>query len=81
MRATNVAVSPNSHECEIAQAPILIGVPFKVVTRINDVVYRIQRNPRSRTVVHLDRFAPYHVTAAALKSEQREQLENNHREK
>jgi hypothetical protein len=32
--------------------------PYKVVTRINDVVYRIQRNPRSRMiVVHLDRLA------------------------
>jgi hypothetical protein len=34
--------------------------PYKVVTRINDVVYRIQRNPRSRMmVVHLDQLAPY----------------------
>jgi hypothetical protein len=34
--------------------------PYKVVTRINDVVYRIQRNPRSRMmVVHLDRLASY----------------------
>jgi hypothetical protein len=33
--------------------------PYKVVTRIN-VVYRIQRNPRSRMmVVHLDRLASY----------------------
>jgi hypothetical protein len=38
--------------------------PYKVVTWINDVVYRIQRNPRSKMmVVHLDRLAPYHGTA------------------
>jgi hypothetical protein len=34
--------------------------PYKVITRINDVVYRILRHPRSRMmVVHLDRLAPY----------------------
>jgi hypothetical protein len=34
--------------------------PYKVVNRINDVVYRIQKNPRSRMmVVHLDRLATY----------------------
>jgi hypothetical protein len=34
--------------------------PYKIVTRINDVVYRIQKYPRSRMmVVHLDRLAPY----------------------
>jgi hypothetical protein len=34
--------------------------PYKVITRINDVVYRIQRLPRSRMMVlHLDRLAPY----------------------
>jgi hypothetical protein len=33
--------------------------PYKVINRINDVVYRIQRHPRSRMmVVHLDRLAP-----------------------
>ncbi|PNF29641.1 hypothetical protein B7P43_G16387 [Cryptotermes secundus] len=38
--------------------------PYKVVTRINDVVYRIQKTPRSRMlVVHLDRLAPYHGAA------------------
>jgi hypothetical protein len=38
--------------------------PYKVVIRINDVVYRIQRNPRSRMmVVHLDRLAPYQGAA------------------
>jgi hypothetical protein len=31
---------------------------YKVVTQINDVVYRIQQNPRSRMmVVHLERLA------------------------
>jgi hypothetical protein len=34
--------------------------PYKVITRIDDVVYRIQWHPRSRMkVVHLDRLAPY----------------------
>jgi hypothetical protein len=34
--------------------------PHKVIARINDVVYRIQRSPRSRMMaVHLDRLAPY----------------------
>jgi hypothetical protein len=34
--------------------------PYKIIKRINDVVYKIQRNPRSRMmVVHLDRLAPY----------------------
>lgn len=35
--------------------------PYKVVTRINDVTYRIQRHPRGALkVVHIDRLAPYH---------------------
>jgi hypothetical protein len=34
--------------------------PYKVVIRISDVVYRIQKNPRSgMMVVHLDRLATY----------------------
>jgi hypothetical protein len=38
--------------------------PYKVVTRINVVVYRIQRNPRSRMIeVLLDRLGPYHGAA------------------
>jgi hypothetical protein len=38
--------------------------PYTVVTRINDVVYRIQKNPRSRMmVVHLDRLANYQGVA------------------
>jgi hypothetical protein len=37
---------------------------YKVLTRINDVVYRIQQNHRSRMmVVHLDRLASYQGTA------------------
>jgi hypothetical protein len=33
---------------------------YKVVSWLNDVVYRIQQNPRSRLmVVHLDQLAPY----------------------
>jgi hypothetical protein len=38
--------------------------PYNVVTRINDVVYRIQKNPRSRMlVVHLDRLESYQGAA------------------
>jgi hypothetical protein len=34
--------------------------PYKVVTWINDVAYRIKRNPRLRMmVVHLNPLAPY----------------------
>jgi hypothetical protein len=34
--------------------------PYTVITRINDVVYRVQRSPRAKMmVVHLDRLAPY----------------------
>jgi predicted aspartyl protease len=34
--------------------------PFVILTRINDVVYRIQRHSRAKMkVVHLDRLAPY----------------------
>jgi hypothetical protein len=34
--------------------------PYKVVTRINDVLYRIQKNLRSRRmVVHLDHLETY----------------------
>lgn len=35
--------------------------PYKVVTRINDVTYRIQRQPRGALkIVHVDRLARYH---------------------
>jgi hypothetical protein len=38
--------------------------PYKIVTRINDVVYRIQGNSRSRMmVVQLDRLASYQGAA------------------
>jgi hypothetical protein len=34
--------------------------PYQVIIRINDVVYRIQKTPRTRMMdVHLDRLAPY----------------------
>jgi hypothetical protein len=37
--------------------------PYKIVTRINNVVYKIQRNPRPRMlVVHMDRLEPYQRT-------------------
>jgi hypothetical protein len=48
---------------------------------MNDVVYRIQQNRRSRLMlVHLDRLTPYQGTARALRRVQREQLESNYRE-
>ena len=35
--------------------------PYKVVTKISDVTYRIQKNARSLPkVVHVDRLARYH---------------------
>jgi hypothetical protein len=38
--------------------------PYQIITRINDVVYRIQKTPRSRMmVVHLDRLAPFQGVA------------------
>jgi hypothetical protein len=38
--------------------------PYKIVTQINDVVYRIQKNPRSRMmVVYLDWLALYQGAA------------------
>lgn len=37
--------------------------PYVVVKRINDVVYRIQRSPKSKMkVVHLDRLKAYHTS-------------------
>ncbi|XP_018563442.1 protein NYNRIN-like [Anoplophora glabripennis] len=34
--------------------------PYTIVTRINDVVYRIQRSPQAKmNIVHLDRLTPY----------------------
>jgi hypothetical protein len=37
--------------------------PYRLVTWMNDVVYRIQQNPRSRMMaVHLDCLAPYQGT-------------------
>jgi hypothetical protein len=38
--------------------------PYKIITRINDVVYRIQKTPRSKMiVVHMDHLAPYQGVA------------------
>jgi hypothetical protein len=38
--------------------------PYQVININNDVVYRIQKTPRSRLmVVHLDRLAPYQGVA------------------
>lgn len=44
--------------------------PYKVIKRINDVVYRIQRSPKTKMkVVHLDRLRPY-VSREAVRDEQ-----------
>jgi hypothetical protein len=39
--------------------------PYGVITRINDMVYRIQRHPGMKmvVVVHLDQLAPYQGSA------------------
>jgi hypothetical protein len=38
--------------------------PYQLRTRINDVVYRIQKTPRSKMmVVHVDWLAPYQGVA------------------
>ena len=42
--------------------------PYTIITRINDVVYRIRRSPRGKMmVVHLDRLARY---SGAIRDEQ-----------
>lgn len=39
--------------------------PYFIIDRINDVVYRIRRSPRTKSkVVHLDRLAPYQSRTA-----------------
>jgi hypothetical protein len=59
-----VALWPNPHEGEIAKASVLMGRPIQGSHPINDVVYRIQKNPRSRMmVVHLDWLATYQGAA------------------
>jgi hypothetical protein len=55
-----VALSSNPHEGKIAKASILVGRPLQGSHPDTDVVYRIQRNPRSRMmVVHLYRLVTY----------------------
>ena len=47
--------------------------PYKIVTKINDVVYRIQRSdsPRSKMkVVHLERLTPYGTGTVPIRDEQ-----------
>lgn len=45
--------------------------PYKVVKRINDVVYRIQKSVRSKMkVVHLDRLTKYHGDDLSVRDEQ-----------
>jgi hypothetical protein len=34
--------------------------PYKIVKRVNDVVYRIQRGSSKCKIVHVDRLSPYH---------------------
>jgi hypothetical protein len=52
-----VAVSPSPQEGKSPELQSSREEAYKVVTRINYVVYRIQRNFRSRLMVlHLDRL-------------------------
>ncbi|XP_075151768.1 uncharacterized protein LOC142225842 [Haematobia irritans] len=47
--------------------------PYKVIKKINDVVYRIQKDdsPRSKMkVVHLERLAPYGTGSVPVRDEQ-----------
>jgi len=48
--------------------------PYKVIKQINDLVYRIQRSPRTKMkVVHLDRLQPYisrEDTSTSVRDEQ-----------
>lgn len=40
--------------------------PYEVVTRINDVIYRIKRQPKGKPrIIHFNRLAPYHGDNAA----------------
>jgi hypothetical protein len=49
---------------EVAQASILMGGPIQGSYPVNDVVYRIQWNPRTKTmVILLDWLAPYQAAA------------------
>jgi transposase InsO family protein len=45
--------------------------PYRVVKRINDVVYRIQRSPKAKMkVVHLDRMTKYYGSNETVRDEQ-----------
>ncbi|KAJ8912137.1 hypothetical protein NQ315_013186 [Exocentrus adspersus] len=34
--------------------------PYTIVTRLNDVMYRIQKNPQAKMkIVHIDKLTPY----------------------
>jgi hypothetical protein len=63
-----VALSGHPHARKVTQTSIPMGGPYRIVTLINDVVYRIQWNPRSRMMmVHLDGLATYEGTAWDLR--------------
>jgi hypothetical protein len=53
--------------CTTGKSPKLQSLwkgPYRVVTQINDVVYRIQQNPRTKMMmVYLDRLTSYHGNA------------------
>jgi hypothetical protein len=58
-KRSSLAVTPDLDQREVAEATVVRGRSVQVVTRINDLIYWIQRHPRARTlVVHLDRLAP-----------------------
>lgn len=61
-----MALSPNPHEDESVQAAVLLRGTILVFTRIDSVVYRIQRKPRLELMkVSVDQLALYKGTAAA----------------
>ena len=55
-----MAVPPHPEEGKSPKLQTCWEGPYTIITRINDVVYRVQRHPRAKMmVVHLDRLAPY----------------------
>ena len=59
-----MAVPPYPEYRKIAQAAYMLGRPYIIIiTWLIDVIYQIQRYPRTKmTVVHLDSLAPYLVS-------------------
>jgi hypothetical protein len=59
-RRQSLVVLPNLDQKKVAQAPALLGRPYKMVTNISDIVYMIQQHLNVKMmVVHVDRLIPY----------------------